>query len=675
MLATTALAVVVLGLFLYAYTVTPVPSASDVASAQATILYYSDGRTELDRLGEINRESVPLSDVPVHVQRAVLAAEDRGFYSNPGISLTGMGRALWASVSGGPVQGGSTITQQYVKNSRLTQEQTLSRKLREFVISLKIERESSKEEILENYLNTIYYGRGAYGIQTAAKAYFGKNVADLDVAEGALLAAVVRGPSLYDPGLGRSQERNARERFDYVLDGMVSQGWLSNRARKRTTFPTVTRTTTGSERSGPNGYLAGVVRAQLSSGSVVEPEEILRGGLRVVTTIDKDLQRSAVEAVDRDRPSGGRADGIHVALASVRPEDGSILALYGGKDYSKQQFNDATQGHFQAGSTFKVFTLVAALQKGIDTATPFDGRSPVTLSSFRSADNPQGTVQNFGGHSYGILTLKQALAVSSNTVFATLNADVGPENTSRVAEQLGLPADRGVDVADSAPGLRDNAANVFGTAAVRPVDMAEAYATLAAGGVHTEPSIVRRVTSAEGEILFEDQPRRQRVIDESVAADTVDAMAEVLRSGTASGGGIDRPAAGKTGTTTQNKAVWFAGFTPQVSTAVAMYLPDAKGNAQPMRDVAGLSELTGGTYPLRIWQSYMRAAHENLPVEDFPPPTASGPGRQDPAQAPSPYDPQAPSRQTVPTGPGSWPSPDPFASERSAPPAFPAAPG
>lgn len=655
---------VVLGLFGYAYATTPVPSVSDVASAQATILYYSDGRTELDRLGEINRESVPLADVPAHVQRAVLAAEDRGFYANPGISPTGMARALWASVSGGPTQGGSTITQQYVKNSRLTQEQTVSRKLREFVISLKIERELSKSEILENYLNTIYYGRGAYGIKTAANAYFGKNVADLDVAEGALLAAVVRGPAVYDPGLGQAQDRNARERFQYVLDGMVEQGWLSNRARKRTAFPTVLPESSRPQRSGPNGYLAGVVRAQLASGSVVDPDEVVRGGLRIVTTIDKDLQRRAVEAVNQNRPSGGRADGIHVALASVRPGDGSILALYGGRDYSKQQFNDATQGHFQAGSTFKVFTLVAALQKGIATSTAFDGRSPVTLSSFRSADNPQGTVQNFGAHSHGVLTLKQALAVSSNTVFATLNADIGPENTSRVATQLGLPDDRGADVADSAPGLQDNAANVFGTASVRPLDMAEAYATLAARGVHSEPHIVRRVTSAAGEVVYEDQRAGQQVIDESVAADAVDAMQEVLRSGTASGGGIGRPAAGKTGTTTQNKAVWFTGFTPQVSTAVAMYLPDAKGNAQPMRDMAGLSELTGGTYPLRIWQSFMRGAHENLPVEDFPAPTSGAPGWQEPdVQAPSPDAPYAPEAPTLPasTGPPYSPPVDPYA--------------
>ncbi len=661
--------VLVVAAVAYAYAITPIPSVNEVARAQASIIYYADGTTEMARLSEINRESIPLAEVPMPVRNAMLAAEDRDFYGNPGISPTGLARAVWVAVRGGPTQGGSTITQQYVKNSRLSQEQTMTRKFKELIISLKIERELSKDEILENYLNTIYYGRGAYGIKTAARAYFGKEVKDLTVADGALLASVIRGPSLYDPALGARQLKNVKERFGYVLDGMVEQGWLSAATKAKTVFPAVAKPVARAGRSGPNGYLVDVVRNELVNRGIVSEDQVLRGGLRVVTTIDPQTQADAVKAVERNRPNSGKGANIHVALASVKPGDGAILALYGGRDFATQQFNDATQGHFQGGSTFKVFTLVGALQKGISTKTGYDGNSPVKLREFVGPGNPEGKVQNFGNHSYGPLTLKDATAKSSNTVFAQVNVKVGPDTTVRVAKAMGLPDDLGADIDESTPGLQSNPANVFGTAAARPIDMAEAYATLAAGGVHTDPYIVRSVSSVDGGTSYQVVPSTQSVLNADVAADAVDAMQEVLRSGTATGARFGRPAAGKTGTTSENRAVWFVGFTPQVSTAVAMYLPDENGNAVPMRNIAGLSEITGASFPVKIWSAFMSTVHDGMAIVQFPERVGIGDDRvvvpEPTTSAPSPSSSSMssmPTQTTQTTGPSpssSLPTPGP----------------
>src|SRR5665811_561517 len=247
-----------------AYATISIPQPNDLANAQASIIYYADGKTELARISEINRESVPLSQIPLHVQHALLAAEDRTFYQNNGVSPTGIGRALIVALKGGPTQGGSTITQQYVKNYFLTQDRTISRKAKEFIISIKIDQQESKNTILANYLNTIYYGRGAYGIQTAARAYFGVDASKLTVAQGALLASVIRGPAFYDPNLGAQQKASATARVKYVLDGMVTEGWLSPAERARTTFPK-TLARTKQAKGGTVGYITREVRNELTS--------------------------------------------------------------------------------------------------------------------------------------------------------------------------------------------------------------------------------------------------------------------------------------------------------------------------------------------------------------------------------------------------------------------------
>src|SRR5690349_18740381 len=241
--------------FFTAYALIDTPEPNDLASAQASVIYYADGKTEIDRISEVNRESVKLPQIPTVVREAHLAAEDRNFYENSGISPTGIARAVWVGLRGGATQGGSTITQQYVKNYFLTQDQTLSRKGREIIISIKIAKQQSKDTILENYLNTIYYGRGAYGIQTASKAYFNKDVSKLSASEGAFLASVIRGPSYYDPGLGAEQKANAEQRWNYVMNGMVTEGWLTPDQRVAQKFPTVVKASKARSASGPTGYL------------------------------------------------------------------------------------------------------------------------------------------------------------------------------------------------------------------------------------------------------------------------------------------------------------------------------------------------------------------------------------------------------------------------------------
>src|ERR1035437_9979761 len=451
---------VLLGLFLVgagvvgvAFATTSIPQPNDLANAQASIIYYADGKTEMARISEINRESVPLNQIPLHVQHALLAAEDRTFYQNNGVSPTGIGRALIVALKGGPTQGGSTITQQYVKNYFLTADQTLSRKAKEFIISIKIDQSESKDKILENYLNTIYYGRGAYGIQTAARAYFGHDASKLTVAEGALLASVIRGPSYYDPTLGASQKANAVSRVSYVLDGMVAQGWLTPQARAKTTFPkTIARAKI--KNVGTVGYITNEVRTELGSKLGLSKDTIDRGGLRIVTTIDKKAQDSAVRAVNQNMPpeymtvAANNAAALHVGLTAVRPGDGAIVAMYGGKDYSTRQFNTSTDATLQGGSTFKVFGLLAAGQKDISTKTRYNGYSPQYFPQFAdpaaTPPNPRGRVPNFANEQFGNIDLRTALANSVNTVFAQLNIALSAPGASAtgVRDDVQLCEDR-----------------------------------------------------------------------------------------------------------------------------------------------------------------------------------------------------------------------------------------
>lgn len=589
-----------------AYVTIQIPQPNELADAQASIVYYDDGTTEMARLSDVNgnRESVPLSQVPDHVQKAVLAAEDRTFYDNRGVSIQGIGRAVWGVVTGNDAAGGgSTITQQYVRNYFLTQDRSLTRKFKEIILSVKVDQQLSKDEILENYLNTIYYGRGAYGIQTASKAYFGKPVNELDVAQGAVLASVLNGPSLFDPALGASQKKALQGRFDYVLDGMVSEGWLPAADRaKVTTVPDTIAPPVNKALAGPNGYIVSAVRKELTGTLQLDDSDIDRGGLRVTTTISKPAQDAANAAMAKNLPKDH--PDVYAGLAAVRPGDGSVVALYGGADYATRQYSSATDAIIQAGSTFKPFALLAALQQGVSLKTRFDGNSPITL--------PDGTkVPNEGNQDFGMIDLRRATAKSVNTVFLGLNEKITPQATEAAAVAAGIPQDT--------QDLGSTLNNVLGVSAPHVIDVAGAYATIAANGQRAQTHLVGKVTSDSRNLDYTAPKTLTQAFSADVAADTISAMQAVTApGGTGSrASGLGRPVAGKTGTTDEHKSVWFTGFTPQLVASVGMYR-DVDGVPQPLKNISGITELSGNSIPLSIWLDFMRAALQGQPVQQFP---------------------------------------------------------
>jgi len=622
-----------------AYAVTPVPEPNDAALAEASVIYFADGETELDRLSDINRDSVSIDQIPTHVRNAVLAAEDRTFYANEGISVRGLARAVVGLVTGDASQGGgSTITQQYVRNFYLTQERSYVRKAKEILISLKVDGELSKDEILANYLNTIYFGRGASGIQTASQAYFGKDVKDLTVAEGALLAAVVQRPSYLDPGVGIENAAAAKARWDYVMDGMVSEGWLNQADRDAADFPTVVESKQYRGAPGPLGYITDAVKRELTGRVGLTDAQIETGGLRIVTTIQKPQQDAIVAAVEEWLPTGEGTENLQIGAMSIVPGDGAITMMYGGKDFQARQFNNATQATMQAGSTWKPFTLMGALEEGISTKSRYRGNSPMYFKEFESVGNERGRVKNFGGTSYGTIDLRKATQNSVNTAYAALNIEIGPEKTTEMAVKAGVPAE----------GLEDNYANVLGTATVRVQDMARAFATFAANGERIEPYLVAKITSTQQDstIDYAAAPKKEQVFDADQVSDLVDALQMVTRDGSGryAGANLGRPSAGKTGTSESFRSAWFNGFVPQLETAVGMF-EDEGGSPVAMTDVPGWEGgITGGTIPVRIWTDYMKVALEGTEVIPFPEPAGTGksnrptrtaPPKDTPSEAPT----------------------------------------
>ena len=652
------LAVLGIGFVGVSYAVIETPKPNDIATAQASVVYYADGKTELDRISQINRESVNIGDLPPHVGQAMLAAEDRGFYEQNGISPKGMARAVWVAIRGGSAtQGGSTITQQYVKNYFLTADRTATRKFKEILLSIKIDQQLSKQQILENYLNTIYYGRGAYGIETAAEAYFGKSAKDLTVEESAFLASVIRGPSLYDPQLGAKQLENAKTRWTYVLDGMVSEGWLEASKRQAMNFPEIKEWKPRSA-TGTGGYVVQLVKNELKTKLQLTDADIERGGLQVVSTIEKPRQDAAIQAVQDVMPAD--APDLRVGMASVVPGDGAVVALYGGADYAKEQFNAATDATMQGGSTFKPFTLIAALKEGkVNLRNTFNGASPQYFPEFKDPAAPkafsqQGGVQNFGNTGFGRIDVATATANSVNTVYAQLNIAATPKATSEAAKAAGVTSD-----------VAANYGNVFGTASVHVLEMANAYATIAAQGKVATPYFMKSAKSSDGAFDYTASPEVKEAFAADVMADTTFAMQAVVERGSgAAAKAVGRPLAGKTGTTSDNKAAWFDGFAPQLATAVGIYRPGPNGEELEMKDIAGLREITGSSLPVKIWTQYMRAAMEGVEVQQFPAPAYMNKdvAPKAPTQAPQPTPTETPTEapsETPSAPPTQAPTPTP----------------
>ena len=474
-----------------------IPAESEIAAAQTSIVYWNDAETEMARLGDTNRISVPLADVPLDVQHAVLAAEDRSFYEHGGFAVKGFLRAVWANLTTGESQGGSTITQQYTKNAFLSSEKTYSRKLDELVLSMKLENELDKDQILERYLNTIYFGRGAYGIQTAAETYFGTQAKDLTREQAAVLAAIINAPGLYSPDTHRDR---LQARYGYVLDGMVEQGWLTPQQRDEAlgSFPEVLKRRTSQTFAGPNGYLLAAVKAEVLAKGFTE-DQVDAGGLRIVSTFDKKAQKAAVAAVKEAGPTAG-AKRLRIGLASVVPGSGEVVAMYGGADYLKNPLNNATQAIAQAGSTFKPFALAAAAQAGIALDSQWPGNSPHTVNSY--------TFQNYANTSYGpSVSLLRGTENSINSVYVELENRVGVTAVRDMALRAGIPqTTTGWDTTD-------NLTFVLGTASPHTLDVANAYATFAARGVRATPTMLRTVGTADGRTLYTTTTTPEQTID------------------------------------------------------------------------------------------------------------------------------------------------------------------
>ncbi len=627
-------ALIGVGLFVLAVYVLPVPQPNDVAIAETTKVMYADGKTEVGRIGDVRRTSVPLSDVPEDVQYAMLAAEDRTFYDHGGFSPEAIGRAVWNNFTGGSTQGGSTITQQYVKNAYLTQDQNVLRKANELILAVKLETIESKDEILENYLNTIYFGRGAYGIEAAAEAYYRKSADELTVSEGAALAGLVQSPGNYEPSLF---EERLTERWNYVLDGMVEKGWLTPAERADITFPKFKKQDKSNQLAGQNGYILEAVKREMVEKGWSEAE-IDGGGLTITTSIKKDAQEAAVAAVQSGGPQYDTR-GVRIGLVAVEPDSGRIMAIYGGEDYLDDQLDNALQAHAQGGSTFKAFGLAAAIEKGYTLDTVLNGSSPATVDGY--------TLENFGNSSFGPVSLLTATTNSINTAYVQLESEVGVNDTIDAAERAGLPKDT--------PGVEKNLTFVLGSPSPRPIDMASSFATFAARGVHHEPTILKEITRNTGEIAYRSDEKGDRVFDEDTM-DTVNyALQSVVNSGTATRASwVGRPVAGKTGTTDDSKSAWFVGYTPQMSAAVMMTKADKKGRPVSLDGTGGNYSITGGSFPAAIWADFASAALADEPIEYFTEPGSDMPTTTAPAPTTAPtWEPSAPTGTPTPSGPSS----------------------
>ncbi|MFF8843176.1 transglycosylase domain-containing protein [Streptomyces sp. NPDC015127] len=612
-------ALLLIGGLLAGYLLVDIPPANASAVAQSNVYLYKDG-TPIARDGEINRENVSLSQVPLGVQRAVLAAEDRDFYSKPAIDPQAMLRGAWNTVTGKGKQSGSTITQQYVKNYYLGQEQTVTRKVKEFFIAVKLGREASKSEILQGYLNTSYFGRNAYGIQAAAQAYYGKDVTDLDTAEGAYLASLLKAPSAYDVATHPGNRRAAQSRWNYVLDGMVKEKWLTPGARTAMDFPAPQRARAADGLSGQRGYIVQAVEQYLTGLGVIDENTLATGGYRITTTLEPGKQDAFTDAVDeqvtsRLDPAREADRNVRVGGVSIDPATGKVLAMYGGVDYTKQFVNNATRRDYQVGSAFKPFVFTAAVQHG---STTQDGR-PITPNTVYDGTTER-SVQGWTGApyapaneddvSYGPITVSRATDESVNAVYAQMAVDVGPAKVRKTAIALGLPG--------STPDLTASPSIALGPATASVLDMAQAYATLANHGRHGTYTLVEQVTKNGTELALPAKKMR-RVVSREAADTTTAILRSVVDGGTGTAArAAGRPAAGKTGTAEEDRAAWFAGYTPDLVTVVAVMGQNPDTGAQtPLYGALGRSRVNGGGAPAEIWARYTAAALEGSPVRDF----------------------------------------------------------
>jgi membrane peptidoglycan carboxypeptidase len=600
-------------LFAFAWFTVSIPDPNAYVNSQSTIIQYSNG-SEIGRIGTQNRQVLPLAKIPLRLRYAVMAAEDRNFYSNRAFSATGIARALLNNLKSGSLngEGGSTITQQYAKTAFLTPSRTVQRKIKELVISLKLENALTKDQILENYLNTIYFGRGAYGVQTAAQQYFNRNANQLTISQSAIVASILRSPGLYDPFYG-DKEQKARNkarleaRFTYVINGMLDKKWITEAEAKAAKMPMIAPRTTSGQLSGPKGYIIDAVQKELSKLGFTQ-DQLLVGGYVIKTTLDQRAQQSAVDAVNKFTPSPAPSN-LHTALVAIRPGTGEVVAMYGGKDYVVRQLNDATQSIALAGSTFKPFAIIAGLEAGIPLTSMWNGDSPQT---FDDLGKPY-LVSNYGDEGWGQIDLLTATQHSVNTVFVPLGIKAGMDKVVDAARRAGIPESVAMIATPSV---------VLGVASPHVIDVANSYATFAAQGVYSKPYMVTQVVGPNKGVLYEGKPQTQEVFSKDVMADLTHSLKSVVNGGTGGAAlALGRPAAGKTGTSQSNASAWFSAYTPQLAASVALFRDSA---SESLNGIGGLTSVTGGTFPAKIWTAFMKGALKGEPVMSFPAPANIG---------------------------------------------------
>ncbi len=664
LLAGLGFALIACGGFVYIYKTTELPDPNADFETNTSFVYYDDGKGgQGDQLGQYaiqNRDAISYDEMPQDIKDAVVAAENRTFWSDSGIDYKGIVRALFNNAAGNATQGASTITQQYIKILYLTQERTYTRKLKEAVLSLKLGKEVSKQEILEGYLNTIYFGRGAYGIQAAAKAYFDKDAADLSLQECATLAAIINNPSQYNPDAGKDAKKGLRERYRYVLSGMASAGKITTdeAAKAGRKLPKFYTGQTDDKYGGQRGHVLSMVKNELTTltnketGQPFTESEIDGGGLRITTTFTKKAMDAAEQGVNEVRPEGKQFSdkNLHIGVASVDVNTGAVQGMYAGQDYLESEINWAIAGG-QAGSSVKPFSLAAALKAGYSLKDTFDGNSPFELDDGTDVRNEQDT-------SYGsAVNLLKATEDSINTAFTDLTVSMpdGPQKILEMMNKMGIPPNKGPGKHYGFPrasaGLDPYPSITLGSATISPINLANAYATIANGGRFHAPFIIEKVASKDGEVLYDHSESDQQVIDQEqgsdIAADVSYALQQVVQQGTGTAAlGLDRPAAGKTGTATNDKdqvdSAWFTGYTPQLATSV-MYVR-GKGNEQ----LDGwLPSYFGGDYPADTWTDIMKRDMDGVDVEEFPPPAyVDG---EAPEDGHAPTLPPAPTKKPTPT--------------------------
>jgi len=586
------------------YTVPLEPVSS---TARSTFVYDAQGNLIARLHAEEDREPIPLEEVAPVLKDAVIAIEDERFYDHNGVDLRATFRALMRNIEGGEIaEGGSTITQQYVKNVLLGRERTVGRKIKEASLAYQMERNYTKDTILERYLNTVYFGNGAYGAEAAAKRFFGTSANKVTLAQAALLAGMIRAPERYNPF---DAPDIAEARRQIVLKRMLDLGMVTQE-EVDTAAADVPKVARPDERYPAGHYVEAVKRFMLSNEAFGETRQqrrdlLFKGGLHIYTNLDMRMQRAAEQAVSE---ALANERNVIAALVSVEPKTGKVRAVWGGYEFfgpeKKAKFDFATVGRRQTGSSFKPLTLAAALAEGIGPFQVYPAPGKIVLKPDKNG--PPWEVSNYGGGGYGALTLTDATIRSTNTVYAQLILDLGPKLVTDLAKEMGIKSP-----------LEKNPASVLGTNPVTPLDMASAFATLAADGVHTEPKFVDRIEDSGGKTIYAAPDTRTRVLSEMVARNVTKILRRVITGGTATSARlkITDEVAGKTGTAQRWRDAWFVGYSTSLSTAVWVGDPDKPTSMSPPFTKR---RVTGGSYPARAWKLFMEEALQWAPPSDFP---------------------------------------------------------